>query len=1149
MNDTKIKILVCCHKDCKRVKNDIFTPILLGSYFADDNLKNSFKDDFWDSTGENCGEMHPFMAEITAIYWAWKNYDKLGNPDYIGLFHYRRFLNFGMELPENDYWKNAFFDFDDETINRFEWKKESIENVCKNFDLLLPKVEQILDPYDWMTPCTLETHYKHSHIAEDFDTMISVVNEVAPDYSNAAEITRNSNYGYFCNMFVMKRELFFDYANFLFTVLNTVRNKIDLDSERYSKVENKRVLGFLAERIFNIWITKIKNTNIYKIGEKQRLIGNFEENEIQNFISKYGEEFYHTAVNRSRKQFPNKNAFHNLNMENVIYQSNKSANPKVSIIIPVYNVDKYLQECIESLVNQTLQELEFIFINDASTDKSAEILQTYYDKDPRIAIATHKVNEGLAGARNTGMKFVHGKYCAFIDSDDVCDITMFEKLYKKAESLSADIVTCCVSKFYDSVNNLYEHRPLWWYENDNILLPLSKRPFQIQEPAAWCKLFRTDYLRNLDYFEFRPYVKKFEDVPCITSAFIQTDKIATVNESLYFYRQRITGNLSSTMKKKDCDDFVSGCEDTVNILNNHGYTEIEILRKFEEFKFTCCDWILQNITKKDYRYACENLGKVLKSENIKYLDEWFYSHPASREFYNSIKSCSFAKVKKTTQKNGIWAYAVDYSSKKILKPFVKKILKRVFFLKPVQKLYSCYKFCLHPNRVIRNKFARLIIEQNKVLYDQLNYSFQHFITEQTSIINNFILNDIKKVIISQNEIIQEENKKIQQRITEMNNKTNLLKQIVVNGFIDSSKIDISFTNVFSKSNNIDKQIKETLSALGEFYYIPNSGNAGDAIIACATYQYFEQNGFKYHIIDKENIPEDFGKKNFNLVIGGGGVFVKEHQKGYRELFKFIENEQLNKGVILPHSIYNSDDFISLLDEKWTVFCREKQSYDYCTKRNTKASFYLSSDMAFGLDLDFYRNTLLDKSNLINFLINKNEWLFDVNSRLSVYYRDVEERVIKKINNAKIDIGIFLREDAEKKWDLGDKLPSIIDLSLFAGGGYFSDKSLTVLIARLFLASIDCFKTIVTDRLHIGICAALLNKKVMFLDNNYGKVSSVYDYSMKQMKNVKYFDNPEELIYELQKINAGIPKKLNRKNFLFEYGSVNNENEMGESMVW
>ena len=63
------------------------------------------------------------------------------------------------------------------------------------------------------------------------------------------------------------------------------------------------------------------------------------------------------------------------------------------------------------------------------------------------------------------------------------------------------------------------------------------------------------------------------------------------------------------------------------------------------------------------------------------------------------------------------------------------------------------------------------------------------------------------------------------------------------------------------------------------------------------------------------------------------------------------------------------------------------------------------------------------------------------------------------------------------------------------------------------------------------------------------MSSVYDYSMKQMKNVKYFDNPEELIYELQKINAGIPKKLNRKNFLFEYGSVNNENEIGESMVW
>ena len=171
MNDTKIKILVCCHKDCKRIKDDIFTPILVGSKFADESLRANFKDDLWDSTGDNCCDLHPFLGEVTSIYWAWKNYEQLGNPDFIGLFHYRRFLNFGMELPDNDYWRNAFFDFDEETKNRFGWNNRNIQDSCDNTDLILPHIETVVDPYDWKTPCSLETHYKHSHIPEDFDIM------------------------------------------------------------------------------------------------------------------------------------------------------------------------------------------------------------------------------------------------------------------------------------------------------------------------------------------------------------------------------------------------------------------------------------------------------------------------------------------------------------------------------------------------------------------------------------------------------------------------------------------------------------------------------------------------------------------------------------------------------------------------------------------------------------------------------------------------------------------------------------------------------------------------------------------------------------------------------------------------------------------
>ena len=101
---------------------------------------------------------------------------------------------------------------------------------------------------------------------------------------------------------------------------------------------------------------------------------------------------------------------------------------KVSIIIPVYNVEKYLQKCLESLVNQTLKEIEIICINDGSTDKSEEILKIFAQKDDRI-IVVNKENEGQSVARNVGIKLAKGEFLGFVDSDDWVDLDFFEKLY------------------------------------------------------------------------------------------------------------------------------------------------------------------------------------------------------------------------------------------------------------------------------------------------------------------------------------------------------------------------------------------------------------------------------------------------------------------------------------------------------------------------------------------------------------------------------------------------------------------------------------------------------------------------------------------------------------------------------------------------
>ncbi len=130
-------------------------------------------------------------------------------------------------------------------------------------------------------------------------------------------------------------------------------------------------------------------------------------------------------------------------------------NIKVSIIVPVYNVEKYLQSCMDSLVNQTLEDIEIICVNDGSTDNSLEILESYAKKDSRIKVFTIE-NSGNSIARNYGIKIAKGKYVGFVDSDDYINETMFEKLYNSCEQNDLDLAICKISLFDDKtgeVNN------------------------------------------------------------------------------------------------------------------------------------------------------------------------------------------------------------------------------------------------------------------------------------------------------------------------------------------------------------------------------------------------------------------------------------------------------------------------------------------------------------------------------------------------------------------------------------------------------------------------------------------------------------------------------------------------------------------------
>ena len=199
---------------------------------------------------------------------------------------------------------------------------------------------------------------------------------------------------------------------------------------------------------------------------------------------------------------------------------------KVSIIVPVYNVEKYLAKCLDSLVAQTLEEIEIIIVNDSSPDNSQELIECYLEQYPTKIKYFVKENGGIADVRNFGLRQITGEYFGFVDSDDYVEPTMYEKMYKQAKANDSDLV---VSNF------------LWEYPNETI--PYQDGPYKLGQEmlvkmmaTLWNKLYRSEFVLNLP-IEF-PTGYRYEDayfLYCMTP-FVR--KIAFVDESFVHYVQR-----------------------------------------------------------------------------------------------------------------------------------------------------------------------------------------------------------------------------------------------------------------------------------------------------------------------------------------------------------------------------------------------------------------------------------------------------------------------------------------------------------------------------------------------------------------------------------------------------------------------------------
>ena len=304
--------------------------------------------------------------------------------------------------------------------------------------------------------------------------------------------------------------------------------------------------------------------------------------------------------------------------------------PKVSVILPIYNVEKYLRKCLDSVINQTLKDIEIICVNDSSTDECENIILEYAKKDGRIKLINHLENQGLGYARNTGLINSNSDYISFIDSDDFVSADYIEYLYNTAIKYDTDIVftdniyTVNETKLY--IKPYYHNRINIWKKkfkkNDiwregisdfNVDTPQKENTPEYPLAVAWNKLYKRQFLieKKLLYSKYRIA----EDVDMFYRLLANSPKIAYNHNAKYFYLQRATSLAGSVSSAKTPP--LAILEVFENVFKYYKENKEELLKDCNYYNFLSLLHTFNNYNadnKNEFYKKCHDLMKELNVE-------------------------------------------------------------------------------------------------------------------------------------------------------------------------------------------------------------------------------------------------------------------------------------------------------------------------------------------------------------------------------------------------------------------------------------------------------------------------------------------------------------------------------------------------------
>lgn len=290
----------------------------------------------------------------------------------------------------------------------------------------------------------------------------------------------------------------------------------------------------------------------------------------------------------------------------------KNSEDLISIIVPVYKTEAYLNSCIESIVKQTYQNLEIILVNDGSPDECASICDMWKEKDCRIKVI-HQVNKGSAQARNVALDIVKGVYVAFIDSDDMMNCNMLEVLHNIAVEQNADIVECEYSTDEKVMfDNDFTTIVVNVYNQQDAMLEHVRETFFRQ--VIWNKLYKSTIVKKLRFVEKKVIDDEFWTYRAIGNA----TKLVHIQKKMYFYRQQD----QSIMHQKYSLKRLAGVEAHVE---RHRYINSNFPRVYEESLIRLwhdCRYhgqmVLLNLNNEDRKIAFDYLNNIIKCFPVSY---------------------------------------------------------------------------------------------------------------------------------------------------------------------------------------------------------------------------------------------------------------------------------------------------------------------------------------------------------------------------------------------------------------------------------------------------------------------------------------------------------------------------------------------------